>query len=121
MTDYRSMYDGKYLGSWNLVDADGNKRDCVVTISGVQAGEVVMEGGVKNKRPIISFEGKPLPMICNKTNGKAIAGMYGTDTKAWVGKRITLYSTTTQVGGQEKDCIRVRPTIPVAPAKASAA
>ena len=117
--DYRAMYDGKYLGAWNLVDAQGTQRDCIVTISGVKAAEVVMEGGAKNKKPVISFEGRALPMVCCKTNAKTIAGMFGNDTKEWIGKRITLYSTTTQVGGATKDCIRVRPTPP--PSKASAA
>jgi len=110
--DYRAMFDGKYLGAWNLVDKDGNKRDCIVTIASVKAEKVVMEGGVSNKKPVLTFEGKDLPMVCCKTNAKTIAAMYGNDTAAWIGKRITLYSTTTQVGGQEKDCIRVRPTPP---------
>ena len=117
MTDYRSMYDGRYIGSWNLVDAEGNQRDVILTIAEVKAEEVTMEGGVKNKRPIIYFQSsKAMPLICNKTNGKTIAAMYGPNTKDWVGKRITLYATTTQVGAQQKDCIRVRPTIPPAPA-----
>ena len=71
-----------------------------------------MEGGISNKKPILRFAGKKLPMVCAKTNAKTIAAMFGNDTKNWIGKRIQLYSTTTQVGGQEKDCIRVRPTIP---------
>lgn len=119
--DYRAMFDGKYLGAWNLVDPEGHQKDCTVTISSVKAEKVIMEGGQTNKKPLISFQGRELPMVCCKTNAKTIAGMYGNDTAAWVGKRITLYATTTQVGGQTKDCIRVRPAIPVTPAKQSAA
>ena len=114
--DWRSMYEGKYLGAWNLVDADGNKRDCVVTIARVEASEIVGEGGKKNKKPLIYFQGKALPMVVGKTVGKVIAAMYGNETRSWEGKRITLYSTTTSVGGEEKDCIRVRPRIPEDPA-----
>ena len=112
MTDYRAMFDGKYLGAWNLVDAQGEKRDCIVTIESVAAEKVVMEGGVSNKKPVLRFVGKELPFVCCKTNAKTIAAMYGNDTTKWVGRRITLFATTTQVGGQEKDCIRVRPSIP---------
>jgi hypothetical protein len=115
MADWRSMYEGKYLGAWNLVDAEGNKRDCVVMIEKVEASEIVGDGGKKNKKPLIYFRGKSLPMVVGKTVGKTIAAMYGNETRAWSGKRITLYSTTTSVGGEEKDCIRVRPLIPSEP------
>ena len=117
MVDYRTLYDGKYLGAWNLVDEQGSKRDVVVTIESVKAEEVVMEGGVKNRKAVLRFVGKSLPMVACKTNSKTIAAIYGNDTSQWIGKRITLYSTVTQVGGQEKDCIRVRPTIPTATKK----
>jgi len=110
--DYRAMFEGKYLGAWNLVDGEGTKRDCTVTISGVAAQQIVGEGGKTNKKPVVTFEGKDLPMVCGKTVAKTIAAMYGNDTKNWLGKRITLFATTTSVGGQEKDCIRVRPNIP---------
>jgi hypothetical protein len=106
------MFEGKYLGAWNLVDGDGKKKDYTLTISDVKAEKVVLEGGQQNKKPLIRFERTELPMVCCKTNAKTIAAMYGNDTSKWVGRRITLFATTTQVGGQEKDCIRVRPTIP---------
>lgn len=115
MADWRSMYEGKYLGAWNLVDPEGNKRDVVVTIEKVEAAEIVGEGGKKNKKPLIYFRGKSLPMVIGKTVGKTIAAMYGNETRHWEGKRITLYSTTTSVGGEEKDCIRCRPMIPAEP------
>jgi len=112
------MFDGKYLGAWNLVDAKGAKRDVTVQIDSVRAEKITMEGGVQNKKPLIAFRGKELPMVCCKTNAKTIATMYGPDTSKWVGRWITLYPTTTQVGGAEKDCIRVRPQPPTAPAPA---
>jgi hypothetical protein len=114
--DYRAMFEGKYMGAWNLVDGEGNKRDLTLTISGVEAQKIVGEGGKENKKPLISFAPtgtfQALPMVAGKTVAKTIAGMYGNDTRAWVGKKVTLYATTTSVGGQEKDCIRVRPAIP---------
>lgn len=113
--DWRSMFEGKYLGAWNLIDADGNRRDVTVTIESVTAEMVVGEGGKKNKKPVLRFVGKDLPMVIGKTVGKTIAAMYGHDTKAWIGRRITLYPATTEVGGETKDCIRVRPGIPAEP------
>lgn len=114
------MFEGKYVGAWNLIDQQGNKRDVDLTIAKVEAQEIVGEGGKTNKKPLISFEPRNgrqwLPMVAGKTVAKTIAAMYGNDTKHWIGKRITLYATTTSVGGTEKDCIRVRPTIPKDPA-----
>ncbi len=107
MADYMTMFDSEYLGAWDLMG-----RDVVVTISRVQGMEITGEGGKKNKKPVVWFEGKQKGAIINKTNAKAISGMYGRDTSAWVGKRITLYPTQTQVGSETKECIRVRPVPP---------
>lgn len=117
--DYRAMFEGKYIGAWNLIDAEGNKRDLTLTIARVEAQQIVGEGGKTNKKPLVHFEPRGehtfLPMVAGKTVAKTIAAMYGNDTRHWVGKRITLYATTTSVGGTEKDCIRVRPTVPPEP------
>jgi hypothetical protein len=53
-------------------------------------------------------EAVPLPLLLNKTNATTIAQLYGNNPSQWVGKLITLYPTTTSVGGAEKECIRVR-------------
>jgi hypothetical protein len=112
MADYMTMFDSEYIGAWDL-----NGRDVVVTISRVQGMTITGEGGKKNKKPVIWFEGKEKGAIVNKTNAKAIAGMYGRDTAQWIGKRITLYPTQTQVGSETKECIRVRPTPPTEPTR----
>jgi len=106
--DYRTMFDSEYLGAWDL------PRDATVTIAGVKAGQLVGEKGRTAKKPIITFAGKQKAFAANKTNCRTIAAMYGTDTRQWVGKRITLYATTTEFGGKQMDCIRVRPQVPAA-------
>jgi hypothetical protein len=111
------MFEGRYLGAWNLMDDQGNKKDLTLTIARVEADQVVGEGGKSSKKPIVHFQPQgsyqPLPMALNKTNMKTIVAMYGTyDVRQWVGKKITLFGTTTQFGGQEKECIRIRPRIP---------
>lgn len=105
--DYRSMFDRDYIGAWDL-----GGKDVTVTISDVKAGELTGSGGKKAKKPVIYFEGKEKAMACNKTNGKVIAGMYGTDTRKWVGRKIVIYPTTTTFGSEQMECIRVRPQIP---------
>lgn len=109
-TDYRSLYDRDYLGSWDIPE----NRDAVVTIENVIGGELTAIGGKKSKKPIISFTGKEKKFICNKTNAKAIAAMYGNHVEKWVGKRIALYVSTTRDPGTGGDiaCLRVRPQVP---------
>jgi len=111
--DYRTMFDSEYLGAWDL------PRDVTVTIATVKAGQLVGEKGRTAKKPIITFVGKVKGFAANKTNCRTIAAMYGTNTKEWIGKRITLYATTTEFGGKQMDCIRVRPQVPTAAKRAA--
>jgi len=108
MTDYRTLFDAKFLGSWDLPPA----RDVVVTITSVAPEIVRNESNKEAKKPVLMFQGKKLGLLLNKTNAKTIAAMYSTDTRKWIGKRIAIYATTTMFGRQTVDCIRVRPTPP---------
>lgn len=107
MPDYRSMYDKDYLGHWDL-----QGREVTVRIAKVTAGELTAQGGRKSKRPLVYFEGKEKALVLNATNGKVVAGLYGTMTEAWVGKEVTLYPTTTSMGGETVECIRIKPAVP---------
>ncbi len=106
--DWRSMFDREYIGAWDL--PKGVNVTC--TIATVKAGELTAPGGRKSRKPVVYFEGKDKGLALNKTNAKAIAGMYGNDTSKWIGRPIAIYATVTQFGGEEVECIRVRPTIP---------
>ena len=108
MPDYRSMYDREYLGEWDLAG-----REVTVTIREVKGGELTAQGGRKSKKPIVYFstdKGVALDkgLCLNKTNGKMIAGLYGTKTEEWIGKRITMYPAMTQFGSDTMPCIRVK-------------
>lgn len=108
MSHWRSMFDNKYLGSWDLPEG----RDCPLVIERVEAGTLTSMGGRSDKKPIVFFDGKSKGMALNKTNAKAIAGMYGNDTRKWAGKPIAIYVTQTQSPDGVVPCIRVRPTPP---------
>src|SRR5690348_15471480 len=103
MPDYRLMYDSDYLFAFHL-----QGRECTVEIESVKGGELTGEGGRKAKKPVLRFKGKDKPFAVNKTNGKIIATLYGADASAWVGKRITIYPTMTEMNGDQIECIRVR-------------
>jgi hypothetical protein len=117
-TDYRSLYDKDFIGAWDLKD-----KDVTVTITKVKGGELVGVGGRKSKKPVVYMKGTEKGFAVNATNGKAIASMYGTFVQDWVGKRITLYKSTTRNpnGDGEVECIRVRPQAPAASSPHAAA
>lgn len=111
--DYRTMFDKDFIGSWDLFDKAGNPVDAVVTIDSVTVEEITGEGGRKDNCPVMRMQGKKKGFILNVTNCRSIAGMYGNDVDGWVGKKITLYSATTDFGRRKNiDCIRVREVVP---------
>jgi hypothetical protein len=108
--DLRTMFDSPYLGAWNVSGKDYN-----VTIEKVTGADIVGEGGKQSRKPLVYFKGVKKPLIVNKTIMKTLHGLFATySAKALVGKRITLYATTTKFGGQTVDCIRVRNVAPKA-------
>lgn len=114
MADYRAMFDDKWLKAWDLAG-----RDWTLVIRKVEAG--VLENAQsrrKDRKPVIHFKGARKPLALNKTNAKAIATLYGNETDAWIGKKVTLYSSKTSFGNeQDIDCIRIRPREPTGKAE----
>jgi len=108
MPHWRSMMDSEWLRACDLAGATPT-----VTIARVVGGTVVGEGGKKSKKPVLFFVGKDKPLAIGATIGKTIQGMYGPKTEDWIGKRVTLYTTTTHsTGGEEVECIRIKNGIP---------
>lgn len=109
MSHWKKMMDEKeHLYAFDL---DG--RDVTLTIESVSAGELTGDQGRKTKKPIATFKETKKKLALNNTNCKTIVQLYGSnEVNDWAGKRITLFPTTTQFGGETKDCIRIRPVIP---------
>lgn len=116
--NYKLLFPSKYLKA-----ADLRERDVTVTIYRlVQRAKLEVKNGKNQQRPIAYFEetkraadrdgSEEKGMILNVTNCNTIARMYGPYPVDWVGKRITLYPTRAQMGGEEVDAIRVRPVPP---------
>lgn len=109
MPHWRSLVESKYLSHFEL-----QGRDVTVAVKSVRMSEVIGSGGKKSKKALLTFEGKEKGMVAGVTVLSAIAGIYGDDYDGWVGKRITLYPTTTEASGKVVGTIRVRPTAPAA-------
>lgn len=106
MPDYRSMFDRKYVGAWDLEGKEVTVRIVRVT------AEILKNKSGENKKPVVYFEGTDKGFALNKTNSATIAAMYGNRTEDWIGKLITLYSAPVSFGNTTTDAIRVRPGIP---------
>lgn len=94
-------------------------KDVTLTISGVrrETFETEDENGKKGKtekKAILSFAptaaGRPPPkeIVLNKTNGLCLKAMFGRDTGAWIGKRVTFFPTLVKAWGAQELAIRVR-------------
>ena len=108
--DYRlRRISDKYISAGEL-PAD---VDQVVTIDRIVTGDVTGEGGKITTTGPLHFKGWAKAMVLNSGNGKTIRKLYGKDDDAWIGKSISLYRSTTKVGGDpDVPCIRVRPAVP---------
>lgn len=110
-THWKSLINPDYLGAYSLSDSD----DMTVTIDYVVSEEITGSQGKKEYCTVAHMVGQK-PMILNVTNSKSIGKLYGPFIEDWAGKQITLYATTTKMGGEVVECLRVRPKV-VVPAK----
>jgi hypothetical protein len=97
MGHWRKFFEEKYL----------------VEIERLQIEEVYNpDTNTKDNKLVLHFKGKKKGMVCNKTNARSIAALYGDDADKWRGKRITLYAKTVTVGRNDCRAIRVREQVP---------
>jgi hypothetical protein len=106
MPDYRLFFDATALSAHHL-----QGKPQIVVISKWIAGKVG-HGAKAQKKPVLYFKDRTLPLAVNKTNGAIIAALYGRNLDGWIGKAIEIFPTTTQFGKDIVDCIRVTPKIP---------
>lgn len=98
MVNMNDAFPSKYLSA-----ADLNGAEPTVTISSCQ-----MEKLGDDMKPILYFEGKQKGLTLNKTNATTISALYGPESDAWVGQKLTLYSIWTEFQGKPTQGLRVR-------------
>ena len=105
MTHYRKLFEGNYLGSWDIEETQFEG-----TIESI-SNELVFDQRENREKSVvtISFKEARKKWICNKTNAKSIEQLHGTpDINEWIGKKVTLYVAKIKVGGEIVSAIRVR-------------
>lgn len=102
--------DEVYVSTSNALKAEDLRGNEVkVIISGSE-----MKQFDNGKKIILSFKDKEKTLVLNKTNARKIGDKFGNNTDDWNGKEIILYPDKTEFQGKLVDCIRVRPSLPVA-------
>lgn len=98
-------FPSKYL---KADDLDGEDR--VFTIKQIRMETIGK--GEKEQKLVIFFEDEEKGLVCNKTNAKTIAKLYGGDTDEWPGKKIILFPTEVEFQGEPTMAIRIRQRTP---------
>jgi hypothetical protein len=73
-------------------DLDGLGEVPVTIESVFQHKDAIMQDGRKQPKLFaVKFEGKDRQLVLNATNRKTLAAAFGSDCRAWKGKKILLY------------------------------
>ena len=86
-----------------LAAADLNNQNARVTIARVELEKIG-----DDSKPVLYFKGKTKGLVCNKTNAKNIAAVYGDEMEDWVGSELILFPVMTDYQGKSVEAIRVR-------------
>lgn len=109
-----NAFPSKYLKS-----GDVENGDLVLTIARVTT-ETVGQGADAEQKPIVYFTETEKGLVLNKVNANSISNLYGPETDAWTGRRISLFSTEVDFAGRPTLALRVRLKAPSANAPAAA-
>ena len=99
---YSELYPGRFLKADML-----KGKHVTLTIKNIDIEELVGEKNKAEPKVVVSFAERPLEYVCPKTNGFCMKRMFGNDPHQWIGKRITIYPTTTKFGRDDVECIRI--------------
>lgn len=99
---YSEMYPGRFLKADML-----KGKKVTVTLTEIVGESLVGENNKAKDEWVVKIKERPLELVLNKTNATCLYRMFGSDPHGWLGKRITIYPTTTKFGRETLDCIRI--------------
>jgi|694.fasta_scaffold97572_3 hypothetical protein len=89
MTHWKAFCSPDKLGAW---DFETPESEMTLTIKDVKPEEVIDPSKKKRFKPIIYWHENVKPMVCNSTNARTIAKIFGSHRhENWIDKKITLY------------------------------
>ena len=80
----------EFLAGEMFLDKDGYPVIAPMTIKDVKMKKIANGRGSEEEKPVVSFVERDKLLVLNKTNARAIAGLYGPETDDWKGNRIAL-------------------------------
>lgn len=115
---WKNLTNYNYLGAYSLESEPTNQVN--LTIKEFKKELVTTEGGKQDNCLVVYFNENQVntvvvkPMILNKTNCKTLQRLFNSgEVENWVGKKITIYSTTCKMGrNPNTPCLRVKDTLP---------
>ena len=111
LTHWKGQVNPDYLGAY-AVPPNGS---LILTIKDVHKDLVASPSGEKKECLVVYWKEDYKPMVCNRTNGKAIEkALKSPYIETWKGKQVELYSSRVKAFGEEIDALRVRNIAPVA-------
>ena len=74
-----------------LKSAEFKGEDVTLTITDVFLEELDREDNLKETKGLVSFKESPKVFVLNRTNSDCLKAMFGPETEAWKGKRVTFF------------------------------
>ena len=108
--DMPNLNDMKTSNSRFLTQADVGKG-ILVTVSGIEQGNVAAEGAPPETKWIASFKEQEKAMVLNNTNLDLMAWACGSENSdEWTGKHVVIYTDpSVMYGGRRVGGLRIRP------------
>ena len=98
------VYKTDYVAAGDL---DG--KDVTLTVKAIHGpNKLKREDGKLIDKPVAEFAETPKKLVIGKTNARLIRMTHGNEMDGWVGRKITLYPTTTEMAkaaAEQAGCI----------------
>jgi len=105
LTHWKKNFNPNYIGAYAF--DPGEEKTVTVKSAGVE--EIIGEGGKKERKTVLHFEGGVKPLILNKTNARMIERVLGSPyMEQWIGKAIVLGVEKARFGSERVDAVRVK-------------
>lgn len=94
-------------GDYITADEFGGKEP-TLTITKVALVKLEQDDGRAKNKGVVWFKGTERGWVLNRTNVLLLVALFGNETDAWIGKRVTLHAQAVKFGGETKNGIRVK-------------